>query len=315
MRKSILSNFNGDIGGLPNKNLQGGYWFAFTDTTSGTPGLANGKSSLFEDENTIGGIQYIPGDEANRGVAGITATLDKGDAGLHPRAGWASMGTGFKDKATGDDTWLDLTGLGAISFSLFMADSFDVENLTGVTFKVGNQSVADSVAFSVGVPHAMNNQTICLDLCQFTQPNWYSRINGGAKGIPEKDIGKIHWELRINNDTAVRAKVSSFYIGDVTFWNTGRGNCATTSGTGDNPSRKPSLVANYANGLILSYALDGAGSATIEVVRMDGAKVASFDGAAKMTNASFPVNLARGTYLAVVRHGASHLVAPFAVMR
>jgi hypothetical protein len=75
------------------------------------------------------------------------------------------------------------------------------------------------------------------------------------------------------------------------------------------------LVANYANGLVLSYALEGVASATIEVVRMDGSRVASFDGAAKMTNASFPVNLARGTYLAVVRHGTSRMVAPFAVMR
>jgi hypothetical protein len=310
-----LDNFNGEVAGEPNKNRQGGYWFAFTDTTSGIPGLANGKSSLLEDENTFQGIRYIAGDAANVGVAGITALLDKGDAKAHPFAGWAGFGTGFKDKTTGEDTYLDLTGLTGISFFLSMTDGFDEANLTGVTVKVGNKSVGDSVAFSAGVPFAKyNNQLICLDICQFKQPGWYtSKV--GMKPMPLRDIGRINWEIKINSDSAVKAATSSFYIGNVTFWK-GYRTCPTVSGISNRKvGSKPTLVANYANGLVLSYALEGVASATIEVVRMDGSRVASFDGAAKMTNASFPVNLARGTYLAVVRHGTSRMVAPFAVMR
>lgn len=304
-----LSNFSGEVTGLPNQNRQGGYWFAFTDTTSGTPGLANGVSSLFEDSNTVQGIQYIPGDEANMGYAGITATLDKGDAKAHPYAGWASLGTGFKDKATGEDTYLDLSGLRGISFYLSMAEGFDEANLTGVRVKIGNKSVGDSVAYSAGVVYSgFNNQLICVDVSQFSQPAWYTS-NVGVKPLPLRDIGKISWEIKINNDATASAATSSFYIGDVVLWEYPVGISSQRVGG------KPTLVANYASGLVLSYVLDGAASATIEVVRMDGTKVASFDGAAKASRATFPMNLARGTYLAVVRNGANRLVAPFAVMR
>ncbi|MEN9354691.1 MAG: hypothetical protein RL318_2016 [Fibrobacterota bacterium] len=307
--KSVLSNFNGDFTGVPNKNTQGGYWFAFTDTTSGTPGPANGASTLFEDDNTIQGMQFIPGDEANRGVAGITATLSKGDATLHPYAGWADIGTGFKDKTTGDDTYLDLTGLKGISFSISMADGFDEANLTGVIVKLGNKSVGDSVQYSAGVPYTMNNQTICIDTKDFTQPTWYTSKNGGAKPLPLKDLGKIMWELKINSDKTASAATSSFYIGDVTFWG------ASVGISNQKVGGKSALVANYSKGLTLSYALEGASAAKIDIVRMDGSKVASFDGAAKASNQSFNVSLARGTYLAVVKGGKTNLVAPFAVAK
>ena len=311
-----LDNFSGDVAGLPNQNRQGGYWFAFTDTTSGTAGLANGVSSLLEDENTLQGITYLPGDEANPGVAGITAMLDKGDAKAHPYAGWASLGTGFKDKTTGEDAYLDFVWYAGISFYISMAEGFDEANLTGVTVKVGNKSVGDSVAYSAGVPYAQfNNQQICLDFCQFKQPVWYSSKEG-VKPMPLGDIGEINWEIKINSDTVVKAGTSTFYIGNVTFWKGYSGTCPTVTGISPRKmASQPTLVANYASGLVLSYALDGAASATIEVVRMDGAKEASFDGAAKASRATFPMNLARGTYLAVVRNGANRLVAPFAVMR
>ncbi|MEN9353118.1 MAG: hypothetical protein RL318_443, partial [Fibrobacterota bacterium] len=73
--------------------------------------------------------------------------------------------------------------------------------------------------------------------------------------------------------------------------------------------------ANYTNVLVLSYALDGAASVKVEVLRMDGRKVASFEATGSAKNQAFPVTLGQGTYLAVVKGAKASLVAPFVVAR
>jgi hypothetical protein len=67
--------------------------------------------------------------------------------------------------------------------------------------------------------------------------------------------------------------------------------------------------------LRLSYTLKGAASTKVEVLRMDGRSVASFDASASAQAQDFPVALGQGTYLAVVRSGSIKLVAPFVVAR
>jgi hypothetical protein len=331
-----LDNFSGEVAGLPNKNRQGGYWYAFTDTTSGTPGLANGVSTLSDDSITFQGVQYIAGDEANMGYAGISATLDKGDSVVHPEAGWAQLGTYFLDKATGKPSCMDLTYLRAISFYVSMpgdfdgtnlVSDFDDTNLVGVNLRIGNGSVADSVAFAAGIPYSkFNHQMVCLDVSQFRQPN-------GNAGLSMRDIYGLFWELKIRSG-ATRAKPSSVYIGNVTLWgeaslSSGRTNgpwtfsstpceipnsmplgVARKSGSAQGSSR---LSATYSKGLRLNYALGGTSPVAIEILRLDGRKVASFAGTASASNLTLPISLSRGTYLAVVRSGTSKLVAPFAV--
>jgi hypothetical protein len=335
-----LSNFGGPN---PARNVQGGSWFAYTDSTSGTPGFANGVSKLLGDERTVQGITYIPGDVANPAMAGITANLDKGDAMLHPYAGWAGMGTRFKRTGSDSDTALDLSGLKAISFRLEMDSAFDETNLRGVQIRVVNRSVGDSVHYNIGIPFILNHQEICIEGRDFTQPHWYTSKNGGAKPLPLKDIEGFLWEMKINADKTTKASTSSFFIGDVKFWSdSGLANLGEPavkdsltpdvipprvrpvlppSGTcTDGISRRmagsrSSLVANYTNVLVLSYALDGAASVKVEVLRMDGRKVASFEATGSAKNQAFPVTLGQGTYLAVVKGAKASLVAPFVVAR
>lgn len=73
------------------------------------------------------------------------------------------------------------------------------------------------------------------------------------------------------------------------------------------------LVADYGNGLVLSYALRDADAARIDVLETDGRKVAHFDARASARNLSLPLSLSRGRYLVMVEGGASRFVAPLAV--
>ncbi|MEN9354781.1 MAG: hypothetical protein RL318_2106 [Fibrobacterota bacterium] len=73
------------------------------------------------------------------------------------------------------------------------------------------------------------------------------------------------------------------------------------------------LVADYRRELILSYCLESASEASIEVLRPDGKRVASFGGSARARNLTLPVRLAQGAYLVLVQGGASRFVAPLAV--
>lgn len=327
-----LDNFSGEVAGLPNKNRQGGYWYAFTDTTSGTPGLANGVSTLQEDSNTILGVQYIEGDSVNPGYAGITATLDKGDSVAHPEAGWARLRTRFNDRITGDTTCLDLSTLKGISFGLSMPEGFDEGNLVGTIVRIGSADAPDSVAYGVGIPRSrFNNGTICLDPGQFAQSVLLNNVSGFA------------WELKIQT-SAKTAKPSTIQISEVKLWtdlplDTTINSCEKYhSGLGcriyttTNPrlvhfcsgahlgvvksggaQGSPLQVVSNMRAIVLNYALGGASPVAIEILRLDGRKVASFEGTASARNLALPMNLARGTYLAVVRSGTSKLVAPFAV--
>lgn len=305
---TVISDF---ASASPNKNTQGGYWFQFTDQNGTDSSM--GVSTIADDANAISGVTYLDNADGSlaTALAGISATLNKGDAKAHPYAGWADIGTGFKD-ADGNDTYLDLTGLKAISFYLSASDDFDVTNLTGVDLKIVNSSVSDAAQFNAGVDvSSFNNTTICFDVSQFTQPAWYKST---LTSMPLNDIGKLQWEIKINKDATLSASQSTFYIGDVTLWGT-LPNAGIDGISSHKVGGKSALVANYSKGLVLSYNLDGASAAKIDVVRMDGSKVASFTGAAKASNQSFSVNLSRGTYLAVVKGGKTNLVAPFAVAK
>ncbi|MEN9353117.1 MAG: hypothetical protein RL318_442 [Fibrobacterota bacterium] len=303
-----LSDFGGPN---PLRNVQGGSWFAYTDTASGNPENAKGRSSVGK------GIRLLPQDSARPARAEVTANLDKGDSTLHPYAGWAGIGTGFKRAGSESDTALDLSGLKAISFRLEMDSAFDETNLTGVRIRVVNHSVGDSVRYDIGVPSIFNHQEICIDNMKFIQPLWYAAKNG-AKPLPFKDIMGFQWEVKIQNDKTAKAAVSSFSIADVKLWSDS--GLVALGGAVDGISRRmadsrSSLVANYTNALVLSYALDGAASAKIEVLRMDGRKVASFEATGSAKNKAFPVTLGQGTYLAVVKGAKANLVAPFVVAR
>jgi len=321
-RSDLLADFNNSN---PKQNYQGGWWYAFTDTTSGPVGLANGTSALVTTDESVAGMSFIPGDGNVGGISGyvgIVADLNKIVDGIYrPYAGWAAIGTGFK--GPDGDIALDLCPNLSISFDVVMGGDegmqFDSANLGGVDFKVGKASVPDSLAWHIGIPSSMNNRNICVDASVLKQPEWYTSKLATVPTFTANDITKLLWEIKIQNQDAIlkattptSSKRNGFWVGDVRVWNAINCHDGISS---RKVGGKASLVANYANGLVLSYALEGAASAKVDVVRMDGSKVASFDAPASASSRSFSMNLARGSYLAVVKGGKASLVAPFAVAK
>jgi hypothetical protein len=73
------------------------------------------------------------------------------------------------------------------------------------------------------------------------------------------------------------------------------------------------LVADYGQALVVSYCLEDASQASIEVLKPDGRRVAAFDGSARARNLALSVNLTKGSYLVLVTGGMSRFVAPLAV--
>jgi len=322
----LLADFNN---ANPKQNYQGGWWYAFTDTATSNVGAANGSSALVTSGTTVDGMTFQDnsGVLGTSGYVGITADLNKMVSGsYHPYAGWAAIGTGFK--GPDGDVALDFgTSFTAFSFDIVMGDDngakFDKDNLVGVDFKVGKASVPDSVTWHIGIPYSMNNQNICVDADILQQPAWYTAKLATVPTFTASDITKLLWEIKIlNQDATLKATTptsslgNQYFVGNIKIWNATPGVINKSSGLSSRKiGGKSALVANYANGLVLSYALEGAASAKVEVVRMDGSKVASFDAPASASSRSFPMNLARGSYLAVVKGGKTSLVAPFAVAK
>ena len=277
-------------------------WGGYVDTTGSV--FERGLSSLVD----VNGDK----DPVERGgtALGIRANLRKGDAGAHPYAGWAGLGARFHTQA-GGDTALDLTGLTAVSFRLRTDAAFDRENLTGVLLKLRTPLVGDSVAFFAGIGLGPSvDTTVCVDLAQLSQPPWYTSKAGRTRFDP-RSVAGLDWELRISQVAMDTASTSGFWIGDVKLW----GTYAASGLSRSRSAAGPSLAAAYAGALRLSYALDGAASARVEVLRLDGSRVASFEAPGSVSGQAFPMMLGQGTYLAVVRSGSIRLVAPFTVAR
>jgi len=65
--------------------------------------------------------------------------------------------------------------------------------------------------------------------------------------------------------------------------------------------------------LVLTYSVKGA-SAKVDVVRMNGSRVASFQAAPVANGMSYPVKLQSGSYMVIVRgESGNRMVTPLAV--
>lgn len=321
-----LSDANNKVA---NQNQFNGYWYAFTDTTAGPQGNANGTTKL--DTSTSDAAYFGQGlwyqDLNGNGLLalGIKADFNKKDAAgtWEPYAGWADIGTNL-DTATSGKGAVDLTGLTAIGFHIQMGDGmggeFDNATLGGVTFKVGKSSVPDSVQYQFGMDYASVSKAgangiadVCIAASDLHQPGWYNAKNPVVAFSP-KDVTKFLWEMKIQDQkkpTISSATTSSVWITDLRLY----GINPRTGISGSKAHGVAALSANYNRGLILSYDLEGAQNARIDVVRLDGSKVASFarsETTAK--NLALPVSLSQGTYLVVVKGGKSNLVAPVSVL-
>ncbi len=297
------------------QNYAGQYWYAVSDTSS-APGAdtnkAVGNSKIWGDGQDTSDPKSEFRIVGFDGFATMHAILNKGDAKLHPYAGFAELGTRISASQAGKS----LIGFKAFQFDIMAGGPeglFDKNKLQGVTFKVSKASVGDSVAYMANIPYdaikydvAGDYVSICVDAAQLKQPAWYS-ARVGAVPFKANDVKQISWSIKIQKDSDTAATHSIVSIMGVRVYVSE--NYFPVGVKGISARGTKSLVAEMtAKGLAVSFTVPG-DKAQLDIVRLDGAKVASFTTAASVSNLSLPVSLQNGTYMVVVRgEGARQVV-------
>jgi hypothetical protein len=320
-------------------NYYNTYWYVFTDTTSDAARI---------NDTAVGNSKVVlPTGKrawawtANAG-AFLTANLDKNvptsTYTYHKYAGWADIGTDLTDAEGNPSDFSSFTSgnmLTGISFDLYAGASaapivtgatFDTNLVERIIFKVGNKSAPDAAPYqiSIAADSAVTGWTgakegltsICVDVSALAQPGWYVKDSAGgiSSPLPISELTKLSWEAKIEDqkDPTKATAAVTFGVGNVTLW--GINAADLVSGVKGSKVRGAALRAAYNSGLVLSYAVPGT-SAQIEVLRLDGSKVASFKAGATASNLSLPVSLTRGNYLVTVAGASKRLTSTLAVAR
>ncbi len=108
---------------------------------------------------------------------------------------------------------------------------------------------------------------------------------------------------------AVAANTSAIEVADVRLWG------LSTVGI-ESPASRPArgaLRASYRGELTLSYSLPGTG-ADIEIIGLDGSRIASFRAGAKEASLRKKIPMRPGTYLVVAKGDGVREVGVFAVL-
>lgn len=278
-----------------NANEMGGYWFAYSDTSTSAAKLADSARGTSNISIALGA-----------GAATLTAGLHKntGDATFNwrPYAGWAAIGMNFEDSIS--TAFAGMTGIG-----------FDLKavnlgpNVTGVNFKVAIPGVSESMTHAVYLPAAVLNPAspnytgrICIRPSDLKQPSWVK----GAVPFKADSILQMAWEAKITdqsnpliaNDSAI------FTVSNIAVYrDTG------IVGVGSRIART-SFGARYSNGMLTVQ--PKAGFENISVVSPSGKLVARIQPGAR----SASVKLDRGTWFVVARNGKGEsLTRKFVVMQ
>jgi len=271
------------------QNDAGGYWFNFSDYDSTGISTDDAKGS------STSSFVITPGDQFNAGYITMTADLNKMiGTKWHPYAGWAAIGTGFK---------ADATGLTGISFHI-QASTLDAA-IKAINFKVKLEGVADTathyVALAAPYITSATGRSYCIRPVDLVQPSFVKPAELSA--FDASKIKQLAWEAKItdNRSSAITAAKATFLISDVKFYG--------INFVGVSPRRiatRP-LAASYANGTLSLKGYDGIEG--IDVISLDGRKVASFAPAARVS-----LSLSRGTYFLSARKNGTSLVQSFAVV-
>lgn len=325
-----------------NPNYFGGYWYAFTDTTTSATKLttdsAVGNSQAILALSGTGSTAHKWYPDITNNIAVLTASLNKSTSGVtgasssftyHRYAGWADIGTDLHGH--NDDTLVSLNLVNTVSGNTLQGISFDLyagsvlntlvsgakidtTKIERIVFKVGKYNVADAQPYQISIPisQAKEGGNICVDASALAQPAWYASKNS-AVPFSAENLTKLSWEIIIEDQktsTVLTSDSNTFAVTNVVFW----GLEATDGIKSGAKTSSSSLKATYGSSLVLSYSVPGT-SAHIEVVRLNGTKVASFDAASSAKNLSLPVSLTHGSYLVTVKGATSRLVSSLAVAR
>ena len=285
---TVLDDFlDGDA-----QNLLGGYWYAYSDTSSDPAKLldsARGNSTAsFEAFGELDGAYASFGAGLNKNIAGSPFAW-------RPYAGWAAIGTGFEadgnllsDMLTGIEFTLRATKLGT--------------NVKGMNFKVTIPGVEDAKTHYVTIPtrqidpaSEVLSTTVCVRPEDLKQPSW---VTDGVPFSPAK-IAKLAWEAKIadQKSSTISSDSVSYLLSAVKL----HGSAEFIVEPGVSVNRrlaKSSFRAVYANGALSFQGLSGYN--TLSVVSPSGKVLSSFD--AKL--GSKQVKLDRGTYFLVARGDA-----------
>lgn len=323
----------------PTQSKEGNYWYVFSDTSSDAVKLDDTATGMSQIVLPTGVKKWAPDGVAN--VAWLTASLDKNvptsKFKYHAYAGWATIGVGLGRGDGFKPLNLADAGLSAFSFDLYVgkdaagsaaADSaFDSVKVPVINFKVGVKGVDDAEAYYVPVPVSASNGTkICIDLSALKQPSWYvkNNLNNTPNAFTGDLMTKLGWEMKIEDQkTVVTSGPNTFGISNVTLYGVDSAavaaqECDPTTDVCEPDAIAPragfaSFHASYNNGLVLTYSVKGA-SAKVDVVRMDGSRVASFQAAPVANGMSYPVKLQSGSYMVIVRgESGNRMVTPLAV--
>jgi len=314
------------------ENSVGGYWSVYTDSTSTTRNDSSIGASTIQSLTEMKVWGTWP---ATTSLPVIRSTLEKNAPNYHANAGWVGIRRGFA--ACGEYTIpVAFPALKAISFDLSVgkqiADSLDWDaiNVPYISLKVSQGWNSWGEPFQVKIPiENIDGSNLCIDFDSFKQPTEQTDAYGSYVWYHDP-IEQLDWEIKIANqgdadihtsgpnalaignirlfglDSAAAIQAAKLYVWQVSgCWPDG------VNGHALRPGR---LVATYRDHPLLSYRLAGS-TVKVEIIRLNGVKVASFDAPAVASDLVVPVTLARGGYLVTVRGGKGFLTAPLVIAR
>lgn len=296
------------------RNYLGGGWYAHSDTNSDPAHQADSGVGV---SRIVTESDWPWGPDADRRSAELVADLSRGDVFAHPYAGWAEMGTEIPSGVPGQKG-RNLSGLKGVSFSInaggYYGRIFDSSIVKGAIIKVGKASIPDAVSYESWIPLASmgrkgdSRRTFCLDVSKLRQPSWFE-ARAGHRDFVADDVTAIAWRLSLMDRYAVAANTSAIEVADVRLWG------LPTVGI-ERPASRPArgaLRACYRGELTLSYSLPGTG-ADIEIIGLDGSRIASFRAGAKEASLRKKIPMRPGTYLVVAKGDGAREVGVFAVL-
>jgi hypothetical protein len=291
---TVLSQFESSEDDETGKmNAFGGYFFSFSDT--GSTGDALGSSAVTDSVYTESG--YLT----------MSASLNKNvGTTYHKYAGWADIGTDFKDKAS-----LNATGLTAIGFTL--ADlGTNADRIQSIIFKVKMKGVSDTALHQVELAMAdiaagaEEGKFACIRPSDLAQASYIETAH--KKAFSPAEIQQLSWEAKITDDRtpSIDTATANLILASVILY-------GSDFKLNDDPTGVKSQVrvkktsVSYAHG---SLQLSGFTGAThFEVRNLKGKVVSSFAASNRVSLA-----LPRGTYLLSATGDKVHYSSKFAIL-
>lgn len=272
-----------------NVNELGGYWFAYSDTSTSAAKAADSA------RGTSSATMFLSPAQATL-FAGLHKKTGDATFDWRPYAGWAAIGMNFEDSVS-----TQFAGMTGISFDL--KNLLIGPNVKGINFKVAIPGIHEAKTHYVYLPAGkLNDGPVCIRPSDLKQPSWVT----GAVPFKSDSILQLAWEAKITDqgDVTIANDTAILILSNIVIHHdTG------IVKTSERTVRRP-LGARYANGIL--SVRPQAGYENISVVSPAGRTVARILPGTR----SVAVKLERGTWFVVARNAKGEILTnKFAVMR